>query len=263
MREQQQQCEKFVPLSHCLMESDAETTRLARRTRRRSMLLSTLIEAALLVAAVVIPLFASQALPRVFNQTPIPAPRGVTPLETRPPGPSKSTSAPGRPSRWSGIVPPIRVPTSIAPADRPSSASSEPPEGTGLPVGVPGGDPNIPSGLFDPTRSAPPPAPLRPTETPRAPRRISIVNHARLIHRVEPVYPALARQTRTEGKVEVRAVIAIDGSMKYVEVLSSHPFFVEATKQAVMQWRYHPTTLNREPVEVETRITVIFTMGRQ
>ncbi|MGH9817173.1 MAG: TonB family protein [Candidatus Acidiferrales bacterium] len=261
MREEKHLPEKFVPLSHCLMESDAETARLARRTRRRSMLLSTAIEAALLTAAVLIPFFASQAIPRVFNQTPIPAPLGVTPRETRPPDPSKSASGPRL--RWSGTVPPITVPTFIAPADRLSSASSETPEGMGLPVGVPGGDPNIPAGLFDPTRSAPPLAPLRPAETPRAPRRISIVDHARLIHRVEPVYPALARQTRTEGTVEVRAVIATDGSMKYVEVLSGHPFFVEATKQAVMQWRYHPTTLNGEPMEVETRITVIFTMDRQ
>lgn len=261
MREQQQQCEKFVPLSHCLMESDAETARLARRTRRRSMLLSTFIEAALLIAAIVVPLFASQTLPRVFNQTPIPAPRGYTTLETRPSGPSKSTPGKQRPSKWSDVIPPIRIPTSIPPAStHPSSGASETPD-TGAPAGTPGSDPNIPRNLFDPNRSAPILAPPRPVETPRPPRRISIVNHARLIHRVEPAYPALAKQTRTEGKVEVRAVIATDGSMKYVAVLRGHPFFVEATKQAVMQWRYHPTTLNGEPVEVETRITVIFTIG--
>jgi protein TonB len=88
------------------------------------------------------------------------------------------------------------------------------------------------------------------------------VQEALLVNRVEPRYPPLAVQMRLEGKVELRAIIGRDGSIHSLEVLSGHPLFLEETKRAIVQWRYQPTLLNGEPVEVETRITVVFTLQR-
>ena len=84
-----------------------------------------------------------------------------------------------------------------------------------------------------------------------------------LIHRVEPVYPPIAKQTHTEGTVQLHAIIARDGSIASLEALSGHPLLIRAAREAVSQWRYRPTLLGGEPVEVETYITVIFRLGDQ
>jgi len=81
------------------------------------------------------------------------------------------------------------------------------------------------------------------------------------IQRVEPVYPRLARQLRREGRVELSAIIATDGSIQSLEVISGDPLLVHSALDAVWQWRYRPTILNGQAVEVETHITVIYTLA--
>ena len=81
-----------------------------------------------------------------------------------------------------------------------------------------------------------------------------------LIQRVEPVYPPLARQTRREGQVELRAIISTDGTIQSLQVVSGDALFLRSAEDAVRQWRYHPTILNGQPVEIETYITVIYTL---
>ncbi len=85
---------------------------------------------------------------------------------------------------------------------------------------------------------------------------------ALLTHRVEPIYPLIARQARVEGTVQLRAIIARDGSVEHLEVLSGHPLLVHAASEAVRQWRFRPTLLNGEAVEVDTYITVVFHLSQ-
>jgi protein TonB len=82
-----------------------------------------------------------------------------------------------------------------------------------------------------------------------------------LINQTKPVYPALARQARIQGNVVLHAIIDKDGNVAQLEVISGHPLLVQAALDAVKQWRYKPTLLNNDPVEVDTTITVTFTMG--
>jgi protein TonB len=82
------------------------------------------------------------------------------------------------------------------------------------------------------------------------------------LNRVQPVYPPLARQTRIQGTVKLHAIIAKDGSVQQLEVLSGHPLLVQAALDAVRQWRYKPTLLNGEPVEVDTTVDVIFSLNQ-
>ena len=93
-------------------------------------------------------------------------------------------------------------------------------------------------------------------------RRSEGVQAALLIHRVEPEYPALARQARVEGTVELHAVIGRDGTIESLEALNGHPLLVKAALDAVRQWRYRPTMLGTEAVEVDTYITVHFVLGQ-
>jgi protein TonB len=85
---------------------------------------------------------------------------------------------------------------------------------------------------------------------------------AMLIHRIEPVYPTLAHQTRREGTVELHAIIATDGSVRSLQVLQGDAMFYHSALDAVGQWRYKPTFLNGNPVEVDTHITVIYKFVR-
>jgi protein TonB len=104
--------------------------------------------------------------------------------------------------------------------------------------------------------------PIRPDEQPQVKRRIheTSVDPAMLTRRVEPVYPAIPKQLHRGGKVELRAVIGTDGSIQSLEVVSGDPMFVQSALDAVRQWHYKPTYLNGQPVEIDTFITVIYTM---
>jgi len=100
----------------------------------------------------------------------------------------------------------------------------------------------------------PPPKPVAP------PPRISHMMEGNLIYKVQPVYPPLARSARIQGSVLLRAIISRSGTIENLNVISGHPMLVGAAIDAVRQWRYRPYILNDEPVEVETQVTVNFSL---
>jgi protein TonB len=77
---------------------------------------------------------------------------------------------------------------------------------------------------------------------------------------VTPVYPPLAKQARIQGTVRFNVVIAKDGTIQNMTLVSGHPLFVQPSQQAVSTWTYQPTYLNGEPVEVVTTVDVNFTL---
>lgn len=87
------------------------------------------------------------------------------------------------------------------------------------------------------------------------------VQAAKLIRQVQPIYPALARQTRVQGVVTLEAVIGTDGTIQKLQVLNGHPLLVPNAVQAVKQWMYSPTVLNGKAVEVKTTIEIRFTLS--
>jgi protein TonB len=102
-----------------------------------------------------------------------------------------------------------------------------------------------------------------PKFVPVIPQRVRIsagVTRGLLIHRVEPTYPTLAKAARVQGDVVLSAIIDGNGQITNLQLVSGHPMLVPAALTAVRQWRYKPYLLNGQPVEVETTITVIFTL---
>ena len=79
-----------------------------------------------------------------------------------------------------------------------------------------------------------------------------------LLHKVEPVYPEMAKIARIQGDVLMRAVINQKGKIANLKALSGHPILIQAALDAVRQWEYKPFLLNGAPVEVETNIVVRF-----
>jgi protein TonB len=106
--------------------------------------------------------------------------------------------------------------------------------------------------------SANPPAHV----TAQKPIARSVMMEGNLIHRVQPDYPPLARSAGIQGVVVLQAVISRQGAIENLRVISGHPMLVRAAVEAVMQWRYRPYSLNGKPIEVETQITVNFTLSR-
>jgi TonB family protein len=86
---------------------------------------------------------------------------------------------------------------------------------------------------------------------------------AKLINRVQPIYPTLARQTGIQGVVKLHAILGKDGSVQQLQVLSGHPLLVQAALDAVRQWIYQPTLLEGKPVEVDTEIDVVFQLQQK
>lgn len=116
----------------------------------------------------------------------------------------------------------------------------------------------------NPAGPSPPPAAV--SKPPSASNRLSVdsnVQLGKIVERVEPVYPPLARQTRIQGTVRLHAIVGTDGQVEQLEVISGHPLLIQAAMDAVRKWRYSPTTWNGQLVEVDTTIDVIFALAEQ
>jgi protein TonB len=107
----------------------------------------------------------------------------------------------------------------------------------------------------------PPPPPAPPVVKAEPIRQGGIVQAANPISRVNPVYPSLARQARVQGIVVMEAVISREGLIESLRVVNGHPLLNQAAVDAVRQWKYRPTMLNGEAVEVITTVTVTFTLN--
>jgi TonB family protein len=109
----------------------------------------------------------------------------------------------------------------------------------------------------------PPPPPPSAPATPQGPKRIRLggnVEMAKLINKTQPVYPPAAAAKGVHGNVVLHAVIGPDGGVKTLQVISGDPLLIQAARDTVSQWKYAPTLLNGDPVEVDTTITVVFTL---
>ncbi len=108
---------------------------------------------------------------------------------------------------------------------------------------------------------APPPAEAKPA--PAAPVRVSEgVQAAKLLRRVLPEYPQIAKIARVQGVVQLVAVISRDGTIQELRVVSGHHMLVPAAVAAVRQWVYRPTLLSGQPVEVIAPIEVRFQLAQ-
>jgi len=129
----------------------------------------------------------------------------------------------------------------------------------GVPGGVPGGQlGGVIGGIISSTSSLVAVPKLAP------PQRVRIsqgVTKGLLVHRVDPSYPPLARAARIQGEVILSAIISTNGDIENLQLVSGHPMLVPSAIAAVHQWRYKPYLLNGQPVEVETTITVIFSLS--
>jgi TonB family protein len=102
-----------------------------------------------------------------------------------------------------------------------------------------------------------------PTKPPSGLQRIGgNLMEANLIKRVQPTYPQPAKNRRIQGTVEFTATIDRQGGIENLELVRAPLALYEESYGAVMQWKYRPTLLNGQPVEVITDVIVNYTLSR-
>lgn len=240
------------------------------RTRTGWSLVSSFaFQAAVVSAALIVPLFNPQLLPAPIAHLGLLAPPRGRPEP--PPQAAPQTAARPRPvipANSNPFYTPARIPTRVATIIDPDDVQLPPGPDDGVIGGI-GGGPRQSSSFVDNliAQLRPPPPERKPPQPakPSLPAQIAVskgVQEAMLIHRVTPAYPPLAVQTRTEGVVQLRAIIDREGKVTQLQVLSGNVLLLEAALSAVRQWRYRPTLLSGVPVEVVTQIDVRFTLTR-
>ncbi len=248
------------------MFEDALMENQVRSTSRWSVALSTALQFLLVGIVLLIPILNYYELPETDFVSFLTAP---PPPPPPPPPPAAVVKVKPVPKEFDtgALTQPISIPDKVAIIEEDASVNAGI---SGVVGGVPGGQVGgqiggVLGGIISsaPT-AAPPPPPPPPVKKKAPPRRIRVggnVAKARLTRQVRPQYPPLARQARIQGVVKLSAVIAKDGSIQKLEVMSGHPLLVPSALSAVKQWRYKPTLLNGEAVEVLTNIDVNFTLS--
>lgn len=225
---------------------------------------STVLHFFLVFAVIVLPLVFFQVLPEAELLTFLIAPPPPPPPLPPPLLPPSGRSAPKQVTVKAGeFEVPATIPKGIPAAeDEPLRVS---PDAISTPLNVgyigsgPGGgitDAIGPRGISVEALPPPPPPKIRP-----APMLVrTTLLSSRLLKRVEPVYPELARRARVSGTVILQVTVDEEGNVTEVRVLSGHPLLDDAAVQAVKRWKYSPTYLNGEPVPVMASVTVIFNL---
>jgi protein TonB len=204
------------------------------------------------LALVAIPLFHTETLPE--RET-------LTMLYEPPVAASSVTSLPAPTSTPRTTPTNVRIPSAVL-----TTQEAPPPslDTAGVLGGVPGGVAGgVPGGVLSEVLLSTGSAPvLATTPTPKRIRVPARMAEANLVYDVAPKYPAEAGRARIEGTVVLLAVIGKDGTVEDVRVEKGLPVLAQAAIEAVKQWRYRPYLLNGEPVEVDSHITINFTLSK-
>ena len=210
-----------------------------------------------IIIVLMLPLIYSEGIPKlhlVLASAPIGPPPGPPPVPQH-----HATSMPLHSNLFHGIVvAPPTIPLGVTHVVDDSSPQDTAPCTICVPGGVgpiSGANPLYGSAGTGTPVVPPPPAPAI------HPPRISHMMEGNLIYKVQPIYPPLARVAHIQGAVMLRAVISRRGTIENLQVISGHPMLVRAAMDAVLQWRYRPYVLNGDPVEVETQVTVNFSLS--
>lgn len=242
--------ETLGSLQSCLVDGNLQQRKRERRVRRRALIISVVLQTAILGALVLLPLFGK---PAPISSIVIPVP---TYRSAGAPHPVKNTMR-------ANAVRVCYVCFNSRPTNLDQVTRRTPDETHEGPINIGEGPVGSCPTCINIAGSTPAPLPPPPVhqDKPRT-AYITHIDPARLTHRVEPVYPMLARQTGRSGRVELHAIIATDGTIKSLQVVSGDPPFYRSAMEAVLEWRYTPTVLNGQPVEVDTFITVIYNINR-
>lgn len=232
-------------------DSTFESTGRIRTHSRGWMIAAFTFNGSILLALILIPLIYPEALPRQAIAFLMEAP--LPPHAPLPPRQATQHFQGASEVRDGHIFAPPRIPTGIAlfrgPEEAPAGNFQSMDSGPG--ISADGG----------PFHGSSAPRVVHPDL--KGPVRVAgTVEAGLLLQKTVPQYPPIALTMRLEGTVVLAATISKSGTIENLRVTSGSPMLQQAALNAVRTWRYRPYLLDGEPVEVETTVNVIFTMGR-
>jgi periplasmic protein TonB len=238
-----------------IMERRLFDTGVLPRKRQRAITLpvSITLHAAVVAAALIVPILGDSSLPEVSASAPILCIFGPPPAPVASPPPLRGdpVQTMGKPKlplvATTGIVAPTTIPEAL-PTEDPVFGGDI----AGDPNGVVGGWGNTPAGTIVgglPTATAVATRPYRISDGVREPRKV---------RHVPPVYPEIARTARVQGTVVLECTIDPRGRVVNAAVVQGNPLLNEAALAAVQQWVYTPTLLSGIPVPVLMQVSVNF-----
>jgi periplasmic protein TonB len=217
------------------------------------VVLSATVQAAIVGVMILIPLIYTEALPKGMLNTFLVAPAPPPPPPPPPQPAVKEIKAP-KIINIQKMTAPTVIPKNVA-----LVKDEAPVIYTNSNEGVAGGTGNVLGGLIGSGPTGPPPPPK--TAIPSRIRVGGNVEAASLINKTTPQYPPIAKTAHVSGTVVLHAIISKDGTVQELQYVSGPPLLMKAAMDAAKEWRYKPTMLNGEAVEVETTINVVFTLG--
>ncbi len=226
-----------------------------KTSRGRTTFFSFILEAVIVGILILIPLMFTEALPKAMTMTFLAAPPPPPP----PPPPPAAVVKVAK-IETDIVNNQLRTPTKIPQKVQIiKEDEAPPPMSSGVIGGVPGGPGQV-GGVIGGIISS------TPVAVPKiAVQRIRVssgVTQGLLVKKVEPTYPQMAKIARVQGAVLLAALIGKDGTIQNLHVVqTASPLLNQAALDAVKQWKYKPYILNGEPVEVDTNITVNFTLS--
>ncbi len=245
-----------------LLESGGKNSKLHRRGAWTTVF-SFVLQTALVGVLLLLPLIYTEALPKQQLMGYLVAP---PPPPPPPPPPAAAPAIPKAIKVHTEIDNgQLKAPTAIPKKIAMIKEDEPPPSSGGVVGGVEGGVPGgqmggVVGGVLGSIVQATPVAVPKIATPKRVPVSSGVVSGL-LIHKVQPTYPPLAKQARISGAVILQAVIGKDGSIQGLKAVSGHPMLIPSALDAVKQWKYKPYILNGEPVEVDTQVTVNFTLA--
>ena len=229
------------------------------RGRSTTLAVSIFVHTVLLAAIIIVPIVLDDTLPapgesiRAFF---------VTPAVAAPPPPPPPPPAAGvrrAPRTPVAPQPPPEEAKFVAPLETPTEVKEEESLSLGVEGGVPGGvEGGVPGGVVGgivgglPQTEAPPPV--------KAVRVGGSLKAPKLLKKVDPEYPELAKQARLSAMIILEATVGVDGRVKAVTILRGQPLFDDAAVAAVRQWVYKPLLLNGVPTEFILTVTMKFSI---
>lgn len=217
-----------------------------------SLLVSVALQSLLIGVLILVPLIYTEALPKATLSTLLVAPP--------PPPPPPMSAVKVKQVKMAQV---FKAHETVAPTVIPKKIEVEKDQAPEVApntqdAGIPGGTGDVLGGIAGNGPAMPPPP------KPEAPKRITLggqVEAAKLINKVPPQYPEVAQSAHVTGTVVLHAIISKSGDIEQLQLVSGPPLLAKAAMDAVTQWRYRPTVLNGQPVEVDTTINVVFSLG--
>jgi protein TonB len=229
-----------------------QTGEMARTHKPWSVGVSMILEAGILGLLLLIPLICTQTLPTSVMNTFL-----IAPPPPAPPPPPQQAVVKQAPQKSFAVNQLMEAPTFIPKQVEEAKDEAPPSVAPSDTAGVAGGTGDVLGGIG--TGVAPPPPPPA-----AAPARIKVggdVQAASLMKQVTPAYPSIAKAAQVSGTVTLHAIISKDGSIEKLEYVSGPALLMASAMTAVKEWKYKPTMLNGQPVEVDTTVQVVFSLA--